>query len=214
MEGSVSIHRHTAAPFHEYLLQGSVVDNSCDVLLNRLRGLCDNAENDYESFHDHELVFALRSSTAQNNHNQQVYFRVRHSLKAPNAPWHLRYVGQAEVGDKTRHTLVRTYVDVSTSDNVVTFLNEMGFRLDYEYVIKGYFFHKGRMKVTVSKIFRMLQPNNVENLEPLSLSYLVELTVVAPAGQELIQDDMKNFAEQLKPLVQLEKIDHRRITMM
>lgn len=60
MEGSVSIHRHTAAPFHEYLLQGSVVDNSCDVLLNRLRGLCDNAENDYESFHDHELVFALR----------------------------------------------------------------------------------------------------------------------------------------------------------
>lgn len=45
----------------------------------------------------------------------------------------------------------------------------------------------------------MLQPNNVENLEPLSLSYLVELTVVAPAGQELIQDDMKNFAEQLKP---------------
>lgn len=47
--------------------------------------------------------------------------------------------------------------------------------------------------------FQMLQPNNVENLEPLSLSYLVELTVVAPAGQELIQDDMKNFAEQLKP---------------
>ncbi|XP_014789612.1 mediator of RNA polymerase II transcription subunit 18 [Octopus bimaculoides] len=212
MEGSVSTHRHQATPFHEYLLQGSVVDSSCEVLLNRLRGLCDNAENNYETFHDHELVFAMRGTSNQNS--QAVFYRVRHSLTAANAPWHLRYIGQAEVGDKTRHTLVRTYVDVGTSDNVVAFLNEMGFRLDYEYVIKGYFFHKGRMKVTVSKIFRMLQPNNVESIEPLSLSYLVELSVVAPAGQELLQDDMKNFAEQLKPLVQLEKIDHRRITMM
>ena len=29
------------------------------------------------------------------------------------------------------------------------------FRLDYEFIAKGYFFHKGRMKVTVSKLFKV-----------------------------------------------------------
>jgi len=29
------------------------------------------------------------------------------------------------------------------------------FRLDHEFVVKGYYFHKGRMKITVSKIFKV-----------------------------------------------------------
>ena len=48
-------------------------------------------------------------------------------------------------------------------------------------------------------VFQMLQPGNTDGLEPISLSCLVELSVVAPSGQEQIGDDMKNFAEQLKP---------------
>ena len=46
---------------------------------------------------------------------------------------------------------------------------------------------------------QMLELGNIDNIEPLSNSYLVELGVVAPYGQEAIQDDMRNFAEQLKP---------------
>ena len=45
----------------------------------------------------------------------------------------------------------------------------------------------------------MLQPGNLEQTERLTSSCLVELSVVAPQGQEHIQEDMKNFAEQLKP---------------
>ena len=41
----------------------------------------------------------------------------------------------------------------------------------------------------------MNQPGVVENntLDPISLSHLVELSVVVPAGQEQIGEDMKNF---------------------
>lgn len=39
---------------------------------------------------------------------------------------HLRYLSQVE--DKLRHTLSRSCIDVGCSDNVVQFLNEMGFR--------------------------------------------------------------------------------------
>ncbi|XP_048241623.1 mediator of RNA polymerase II transcription subunit 18-like [Haliotis cracherodii] len=203
--------KYHITPQQEFLLQGSISDNYREMLLHRLRGLCDNAETTPETFLDHELVFALKGSAQPSS--QLVLFRVRRSLDHTDTPWYIRYCGQTEIGDKTRPTLVRACFDVACSENVVQFLNEMGFRLDHEYVVRGCFFHKGRMKVTVSKLYRMLQSGNTENnsLEPLSQSQLVELSVIAPAGQEQIGEDMKNFSEQLKPLVHLEKIDHRML---
>ncbi|CAN7940628.1 unnamed protein product [Ixodes hexagonus] len=137
--------------------------------------------------------------------------RARQSLDSPQMPWHLRYVGQPEVGDRSRHTVVRSCIDVSTSSNLVSFLNELGFRLDFEFVLKGHIFQKGRMKVIVAKVFRLLQQGNPDSCEPVSQSHLIELSVIAPAGQESLGDEMKAFADQLKPLVELEKIDHTRL---
>lgn len=49
-------------PNQEYLLQGSVLDTSVEVLLHRLRGLCDNVDHGPEPFHDHEMCFSIRRS--------------------------------------------------------------------------------------------------------------------------------------------------------
>ena len=46
-----------------------------------------------------------------------------------------------------------------TSDNAVEFLTQLGFRLDYEFAAKGLIFRKGRMKITVSKIFKIVPPD-------------------------------------------------------
>ncbi|XP_025086296.1 mediator of RNA polymerase II transcription subunit 18-like [Pomacea canaliculata] len=200
----------TLAPHQEYLLQGSILDSHLEVLLHRLRGLCDNADATPETFHDHEMVYQLKNNLSTQQ-SQYILFRVRQSIECPDAPCHIRYLGQAEVGDKNRHTLVRACYDVACSSNVRDFLNELGFKLDHEYVARGYFFHKGRMKVTISKIYRLLQPGKPDTPEPMTQSHLVELSVVAPLGQDSIGDDMRNFAEQLKPLVVLEKFDHRRL---
>lgn len=71
------------------------------------------------------------------------------------------------------------------------------------------------MKVTVSKIFKMNgMASKPEGVEAISQSYLVELSVQAPLGQDAIAEDMRIFAEQLKPLVQLEKIDYKRLGNM
>lgn len=200
------------APFQEYLLQGSILDAHCEVLLHRLRGLCDNADATPQPFNDYEAVYQLKNNLSTQQ-SQYILFRVREALDDPEAPCYIRYLGQAEVGDKSRHTLVRACYDVACSNNVREFLNELGFKLDHEYVARGYVFHKGRMKAMVSKIYRMQQPGKTDqnSLEPISQSHLVELSVVAPLGQDSIGDDMKNFAEQLKPLVVLEKFDHRRL---
>ena len=69
-----------------------------------------------------------------------------------NVSFIFRYVGQPEVGDKSRFTICRSVIEVGTSSNLVTWLNELGFRLDYEFVAKGHIFQKGRMKILVQKV--------------------------------------------------------------
>lgn len=135
--------------------------------------------------------------------------RVRKALDV-DAPYQLRYIGQQELGDRSRPTLVRNSLDIACTSSVVEFLTELGCRVDFEYTNRGYMFCKGRMKITVSKIFNPAKPGEIYN-EPISQSYLVELSVLAPTGQDAIAEDMRMFAEQLKPLVQLEKMDYKRL---
>ncbi|KAL2730893.1 mediator of RNA polymerase II transcription subunit 18-like [Vespula squamosa] len=196
-------------PNQEYLLQGSVLDSAVEVLLHRLRGLCDNVDSGPETFNDHEMCFSIRRGPPP---EQPLLLRVRRALDYQDMPWQLRYIGQPELGDKSRPTIVRSSIDIATSSTVVEFLTELGCRLDFEYIARGYMFRKGRMKVTVSKIFKMGQQGKIpESVEAISQSYLVELSVLAPSGQDAIAEDMRIFAEQLKPLVQLEKIDYKRL---
>lgn len=112
---------------------------------------------------------------------------------------------------------MRSCYDIACSENAVEFLTELGCRLEFEYVAKGFVFRKGRMKITVSKIHKVASgpplPNGgppAEALEALTASHLVELSVLAPSGSDAVADDMKNFADQLKPLVNMDKIDPRR----
>lgn len=196
-------------PNQEYLLQGSVLDSAVEVLLHRLRGLCDNVDSGPETFHDHEMCFSIRGTNLQ-----PLLLRVRRALDYQDMPWQLRYIGQPEIGDKNRPTIVRSSIDIGTSSTVVEFLTELGCRMDFEYIVRGYMFRKGRMKITVSKIFKVGQVGQgkpAESMEPMSQSYLVELSVLAPSGQDAIAEDMRSFAEQLRPLVQLEKVDYKRL---
>jgi len=60
-------------------------------------------------------------------------------------------------------------------------------------------------------VMQVGQGKPAEGMEPMSQSYLVELSVLAPSGQDAIAEDMRCFAEQLRPLVQLEKVDYKRL---
>ncbi|XP_073834873.1 mediator complex subunit 18 [Musca autumnalis] len=191
-------------PNQEYLLQGSIIASAVDHLIHRLRGLCDNVENVPETFHDLEVCMSMR----QPNQVNPLQVRVRRALDR-DVPFQLRYIGQPEL-DRSRPTLVRSSIDVGCTSTVLEFLNELGCRVDFEYVSQGFLFRKGRMKITVSKILKII-PGKQHDSEPVCNSYLVELSVLAPNGQDAIGDEMRIFAEQLKPLVHLEKIDFKRL---
>ena len=67
---------------------------------------------------------------------QPILLRVR---KAQNldAPHQLRYIGQSELGDRNRPTLVRSSIDIACTSTIIEFLTELGCRVDFEYTTKG-----------------------------------------------------------------------------
>ncbi len=78
------------------------------------------------------------------------------------------------------------------------------FRMEYEFVAKGHVFAKGRLKVTVSRIYKMNVVGRVDdaNIEPQTNSVLVELSAVVQQGTEdphALGKGVKEFADQLKP---------------
>uniref|UniRef100_A0A0K8USZ5 Mediator of RNA polymerase II transcription subunit 18 n=1 Tax=Bactrocera latifrons TaxID=174628 RepID=A0A0K8USZ5_BACLA len=189
----------------QIFVKGSILDSAVDHLIHRLRGLCDTVDASPEQFHDLEVCLSLRQPTQ----TAPLMLRVRRALDR-DSPFQLRYIGQPEL-DRSRPTLVRSSIDVGCTSTILDFLTELGCRLDFEYVSRGYIFRKGRMKITVSKIKAVPGKQQEIGSETVSQSYLVELSVLAPNGQDSIGDEMRIFAEQLKPLVQLEKIDYKRL---
>jgi len=196
-------------PNQEYLLQGSILDTGVEILLHRLRGLCDNTDVGMEPFHDHEACFVLfNPSTTQPS--QPLTLRVRRAVDDTVSPWHLRYVGQAELGDKNRPTMVRNVLDIGVGSDIVEFLKELGCRREFDFITKGFIFRKGRLKIIVGKLYRYESGKAPHELEPVTQSHYVEMSVVTPTGQDVVGEDMRNLAEQLKPLVNLDKVDMRR----
>lgn len=62
MDSLTAAMKSNIVPNQEYLLQGSVLDSAVEVLLHRLRGLCDNVDSGPETFHDHEMCFSISNN--------------------------------------------------------------------------------------------------------------------------------------------------------
>lgn len=99
----------------EYILQGSILDSSCEMLLHRLRGLCDNGDNPTETFEDKEYVYSISKDCpciffnrifrkfcqltfsliykGQPANGQTMNLRVRQDKNRKDLPCHLRYLG-------------------------------------------------------------------------------------------------------------------------
>lgn len=189
----------------QYILAGSVPADNTKFLLNRLRGLCEQAALSDNLFEDHEAVYCIKGGNANS-----VSLRVRRSLLHPEAPHQLRYLGNVEGMDKNRAATMRSCIEVEASDNISNFLEQMGFKFDYETILRGYLFRKGNMRITVSRLHKILQKGDFSNIQPITNSYLVELTLNTLVQQDALCDEMNTFSEYLKPIVVLDKIEQKR----
>ncbi|XP_075261772.1 mediator of RNA polymerase II transcription subunit 18-like [Convolutriloba macropyga] len=161
----------------------------------------------------------------------------------PGHPYQIRYQGMNDqVRDKSKSTITRTVITVSASNgssganrgsstnNGVThpglFLEQLGFRLDFHVVTKGLVFIRNNIKVTLSRVYRVIPtvPDGSGNCDHLKETYsekelqlmsgdkfLVEATATHPLNvpQEQVGEELRAFVDHLKPLVMMEKIEHR-----
>lgn len=108
-----------------------------------MKGLCDNVETAPEQFNDYEVCFSLRAPINEQMQMQQqtppLLLRVRRSNDPIDShmPFQLRYIGNPEMGDAKRPTLIRASFDISCSSSIIDFLNEMGCRMEFEYTVRG-----------------------------------------------------------------------------
>ena len=81
---------------------------------------------------------------------------------------------------------MRNQVTVGCSENVTSFLTELGFRAETEFLNKGYLYRKGRVKITLSKLNKMKEPGQSAdaNRIPLTKSHFVEVSVTVLTGTE------------------------------
>ena len=49
----------------------------------------------------------------------------------------------------------------------------MGFRLDYELVVKGFLFRKGKMKIIVSKLYKVLNHGKFDQVSQLVIHMML-----------------------------------------
>nr|CAB3263730.1 mediator of RNA polymerase II transcription subunit 18-like [Phallusia mammillata] len=190
----------------EYFLQGSILDANADKLKQRLQGLCDNVPP--EPFTDHEQIYFLKNATSM----LPIIVKACKSLAKPSTPWQIKYVGATEVGEHNKPTMIRSCVTVAVSNDPAQFLDNLGFSLQSEVILKGYFYRKGRLQITVSKI--SVPPTatcDTSKLEASASSHLVEVNTTASPRDETAGDEVKNFCQLLRPAIVLNKVDHRKL---
>ncbi|XP_063720592.1 mediator of RNA polymerase II transcription subunit 18-like isoform X2 [Symsagittifera roscoffensis] len=245
--GSVSSHnpnsssssRTLSAPQHtqliEHVLHGSVGEGvALGLLEERLRGCTDSMD----SFFDHEAHYTMAQFGMG---GATIGVRLRRSCLSDQmaSAYQLRYQGMNEgARDRSKPTVSRTVITVALTpphtgerergEGAHKFLEDMGFKLDFHLVLKGNVFVKDRLRVTVSRVFRVTAGAGAEgekecemhmratyldrHLQPVFPStLLVEASCTAPTHlpQDEVGDELKAFVEHLKPLITMDKIEHR-----
>jgi len=190
----------------ECFLQGSIFDQHVNQLHDRLRGLCDNVQP--FSFIDHERTYFMKTM------QQTVPIIVKASRaisKFPSTPgpWQLKYYGTIDSGSRNKAAMTRSVVTVACNKNPDDFLKELGFTLQYEVQLRGKLYRKGNIKIVVAKL--MSKNFDDSKYENIAQSNLVEISAPATARDEKVSIELKNFAQNLRPIVHLDKIDPKRM---
>ncbi|GAV03606.1 hypothetical protein RvY_14002 [Ramazzottius varieornatus] len=212
MDPDLKIAAFNNIPNQEYALFGSVLEAHLETLLHRLKGLCGQLPGNAEPFQDHYLIYSTKSP----NIIPPVHVRAVRSIMSTFMPWRFQYYG-SEISEASRMVTQRQIIDACCSVRLPKFLEDgLGFNMDYEYILKGFTFAKGRVRISVGRMMKTAHEVNmqVEAAEALSGSYLVEVATVVFGGsatnEENPEKEILQVAELLKPIVDLKRLDVKR----
>ncbi|CAI2322075.1 unnamed protein product [Caenorhabditis sp. 36 PRJEB53466] len=194
----------------ECVLYGSIYTKHIPDLERRLAGLCDPG---CEEFYEHEMSFSLRSATNSADLKTDIKLRRRFKTDVQTANyWQLRYIGVPEP-DQRCPTIVRKEISsLVHSTDMMTYAKALGLRMDYEWMSQGKLWTKSNIKIVHSNLTRTVRPGfyDSSSIKLVSDSSLVEISISLPESVEYMPaaKTLRDFADQLMPLVSMEKVDY------
>ncbi|KAM7539355.1 hypothetical protein Aperf_G00000048974 [Anoplocephala perfoliata] len=216
------------AMMQEVFIQGLVSVGQRDMLIARLRGLC----QEHSSFTDQEESYSIQTlptSTATGASNF-VHLRVRRTSQ-PNLREYvsrpvLRYLGAVESTDRASAPISfnsqvcrRSYLEASVHGLLSNFIKCLGFKKDFEFIAEGEIFVRGRAKALVYSLFEVIYSSNADMQVSIPLkgrnlvpnSSMVEVTAIGSPADDTLQREVVELMELLHPLVIPGFIDHARL---
>ncbi|CAP31590.1 Protein CBR-MDT-18 [Caenorhabditis briggsae] len=136
-------------------------------------------------------------------------FRTEHQIQNY---WQLKYIGVPEPDQKCPTIVRKEISSLVHSQDMMTYAKSLGLRMDYEYITQGKLWTKGNIKILHSTLTRTLRAGTYDSssLKSMSDSALVEISISLPESAEYMPaaKSLRDFADQLMPLVNMEKIDY------
>jgi hypothetical protein len=204
-----------------------VGSKSFEKLCERLCGLSENYKQGGE-YSVHEMVF-VREPT-QEVPGSEVRFR-KNTYGDPNVTWTIVHFGSPldENPDDPSHVLARPIVEVESTENGNFLLENMGYKMRYEYVTEGMRWHilpedmnenKFPYYISIFRILKVLErikPISSDNLSPLFEESVVEVYGYARDKDKEVStlaNELNSFSNKLIPSVNMMKLDASNIRQL
>jgi len=188
------------------VLFGTVTPEQAGALTSRLEGLADSTT---EHADIHKTNYMLKTM------NRFVKLSVSKKMPSKDSSVHpvsvLHYQGVPDTQAHDRIT-TRTVVKAHTGDGAVNFLQDIGFKFDYEVVMKGKQFKCKQIETYLYKVLKLVRQNDISSVQDISTNYLVEVTAKCMNLSDPVVVELLSFADSLKPIVRLEKYDPSKIS--
>ncbi|KAF1770998.1 hypothetical protein GCK72_002822 [Caenorhabditis remanei] len=193
----------------ECVLYGSIYIKNVPDLERRLAGLCDPG---CEEFFEHEMSFSLRTAST---YDLKTDIKLRRRFRSDNQVqnyWQLKYIGVPEPDQKCPTIVRKEISSLVHSNDMMTYAKSLGLRMDYEYITQGKLWTKGNIKILHATLTKTLKAGTYDSssIKSMSDSALVEISISLPESAEYMTaaKSLRDFADQLMPLVHMEKVDY------
>jgi len=197
----------TKHSIQECVLVGSANAEQARALHSRLEGLSDRPP-EQDDFH--KTFYALKSSS--NSVKVSVVRKPLVKDKSSKGGMGVTILEYQGTPDTQAHEklVTRTVVRAHVGNNPVKFLADLGFKTDYEVVMKGKRYRTKQIETTIYKVQKVPKAGDTSNTTDISSQCLVEMSMQVHNLADPTIVELLNLAETLKPIVKLEKYDPNR----
>eukprot|EP01095_Lingulamoeba_sp_RSL-Kostka_P011360 TRINITY_DN4296_c4_g1_i2.p1 TRINITY_DN4296_c4_g1~~TRINITY_DN4296_c4_g1_i2.p1 ORF type:complete len:252 (+),score=54.09 TRINITY_DN4296_c4_g1_i2:143-898(+) len=203
--------------FYECSLHGVFDNEKLDLILNTLKAITSGDDN-LEKFNNYESIWKAILPTNDRNVTDLTLVCEIDETGEEIKEYTLKYIGEESIKNRqTAPILIRAYLPINVSSNMIVTLPLIGYKIGYEYVKKGYRFKdEHNIEINVFYLNKLRERGNYRNIDILNPSsndisspsqWIIELlTISNEQNVKIVQQHLENLSTRLSSIVKIEKV--------